>query len=242
MTSILDRLAARQSLPSYRPTTTRDLFLLRLAQKLNEPEAAAHYEDLAGEHTDETLLLAYRRTMNRGYSTPEFGRGFHEELKSARQQPDRVQRDRLLSIKVERRSIAISVFVGTKLDFHDVRHLATQPGKAQASAVGFVRWAISTFEIESAALERMTNGNEIRRAMLNQVILTMLRSAATPVWEVHKRELLDAYAHPPLRTRSELRRAAHTILWSMFNTDKPAAHEIDAAALGLYVQTERLFL
>jgi len=32
------------------------------------------------------------------------------------------------------------------------------------------------------------------------------------------------------------------MLWSMFNTEKPNCQEIDAASLGLHVQTERLFL
>jgi hypothetical protein len=53
--------------------------------------------------------------------------------------------------------------------------------------------------------------------------------------------LLEAYEHPPLRSRVELRRAASTILWSMFNTETPNCQELDAAAIGLYIQTERQF-
>jgi len=232
MTSIFDRLAVRRPLAQFRPTTVRELFVLRLAQKLGEPAAAQHYAELARGH----------RTLNHGHSPRDLGRSFHVELASAREQNGHAHTERLLAIKVERRSIAVAVFVGSTLDFHDVRHLSSQPEKAESSAIGFLSWVISSFDIESSALERMTNGNEIRRAVLNHAILTMLRASAIPVWEISKRELLEAYGYPPLRSRVELRQATHTMLWSMFNTEKPNCQEIDAASLGLHVQTERLFL
>lgn len=239
---ILDHMAVKRPQAWFRPSTIRELFVLRLARKLGEPAAAKHYAELAQEHSDETLLLAYRRTLNHGHPPRDLGRSFHVELASAKEQPDHAQTDRLLAIKVERRSIAVAVFIGSKLDFHDVRHLSSQPEKAETSAIGFLNWVISSFEIESAALEQMANGNEIRRAVLNQAILMLLRASAIPIWEVGKRELLEAYGYPPLRTRIELRQAAQTILWSMFNTDKPNCQELDAASLGLHVQTERCFL
>lgn len=240
--NILDQMALKRPQAWFRPATVRELFLLRLSQKLGEPAAADHYAELARGYTDETLLLAYRRTLNHGHSPRDLGRSFHVELASAHEQSDHTQTDRLLAIKVERRSIAVAVFVGSKLDFHDVRNLSSQNEKAEASAIGFLNWIISSFDIESATLERMTNGNEIRRAVLNQAILNMLRASAIPVWEASKRELVEAYAHPPLRSRVELRQAVQTILWSMFNTEKPNCQELDAASLGLHVQTERLFL
>src|SRR5688572_23662379 len=120
--SILDQMAVKRSLAYYRPSTIRELFVLRLAQKLREPSAAEHFAELAREHTDETLLLAYRRTMNHGQPARDLGRSFHVELASANEQNDQGQTDRALAIKVERRSIAIAVFIGCKLDFHDVRN------------------------------------------------------------------------------------------------------------------------
>jgi hypothetical protein len=240
--NILDQMAVKRPLAWYRPTSVRELFLLRLAQKLGEPAAVEHYAELASGHSDETLLLAYRRTLNHGHPPRDLGRSFHVELASAKAQNGHDKPGGLLAIKVERRGIAVAVFIGSKLDFHDVRSLSSQAEKAEDSAIGFLRWVISSFEIESATLERMTNGNEIRRAVLNQAILNMLRAGAIPVWEVSKRELLEGYGHPPLHTRVELRQAIQTILWSMFNTDKPNYQELDAAAIGLHVQTERLFL
>lgn len=242
MTNILDRVARERPRVQYRPTTVREVFVLCLARKLGEPAAVEHYLGSAGEHSDETLLLAYRRTFNHSQPPRDVGRRFHAELAAAREQYDHVQAGRLLAIKVERRSIAVAVFIASTLDFHDVRQLSSQADKAEASAIGFLNWVISNFDIQSAALERMTTGSEIRRAGLNRAILDMLRTSAIPVWEVNKRDLLEAYGYPPLRSRVELRQAVRTILWSMFNSDTPNCQEIDAAALGLHVQTERLFL
>src|SRR6266849_5324438 len=100
MMTILDQLAARQPHGWFRPTSARELFLLRLAQKLGEPAAAEHYTVLAAGNSDATLLLAYRRTLNDGHPPRDLGRRFHVELASAKQQEDRAQTDRLLAIKI----------------------------------------------------------------------------------------------------------------------------------------------
>jgi hypothetical protein len=242
MMSILDQVAMKRPLAGFRPTNARELLILRLAQKLGEPAAASHYAQLAAERSIETLLLAYRRAVNHGTPPRDVATRFHVELALAKDQDYRSREERLLAIKVERRSVAIAVFIGGKLDFHDVRNLSSQAEKAVTSALGFLRWVVGNYEIESATMERMTNGNEIRRAVLNQAVLDMLRSSGIPIWEASKRELLEAYSHPPLQSRQELRQAALSILWAMFNTDKPGLQEIDAGALGLHVQTERCFL
>lgn len=242
MTNILDRLARRRPRVQYRPTTVRDLFGLRLAQKLGEPAAAEHYAELADEYSDETLLLAYRKAVDQSPPACDLGRRFHSELASAREPQAPIQTGCLLAIKVERRSIAVAVFVGSTLDFHDMRQLSSEAAKAEATAIGFLNWVISSFDIKTAAVERMTNGSEIRRTVLNRAILDLLRTSAIPIWEVYKRDLLEAYGRPPLRSRVELRQVTKAILWSMFNSDKPNPQELDAAALGLYVQTERLLI
>jgi hypothetical protein len=241
MPRILDQMTVKRPLAWYRPTTARELFVLRLAQKLGEPAAIQHYAELASKYNDETLLLAYRKTLNHGHPPHDLARAFHTELAAARRQDDRSQTGGLMAIKVERRCIAVAVFVGTRLDFHDMRTLGANPDKADSSAIAFLRWVISSFDMESATMERMTNGDEIRRAVLNQVVIDMLRSSGLPIWELSKRDLLEAYGHPPLRNRGELRQAAATILWAMFNTDRPNCQELDAASIGLYVQTERQF-
>jgi hypothetical protein len=242
MMRILDRMTVKRPLTCFRPTTARELLVLRLAQKLGEPAAVKHYAELARQYNDDTLLLAYRKTLNNGHPPHDLARAFHTELAALRRQDDRSHASCVLAIKVERRCIAVAVFIGTRLDFNDMRTLGAHPDKADSSAIGFLRWVIGSFDIESAALERMTNGNEIRRAVLNKTVLNVLRESSLPIWEVSKQDLFDAYGYPQLRSRMELRQAATGILWSMFNTDTPNCQELDAASVGLYVQTERQFL
>lgn len=241
MMSILDQVARRRPQAVHRPATVRELFVLRLAHKLGECQAVTHYAELARDRSDETLLYAFRKAST-GTDPGGVARRFHAELACAGNRSDQSPSGWLLAIKVERRSIAVAVFAGPRLDFHEVRQLSSQPDKATASATGFVNWVLANFEIESAALERLANGKQTRRAQLNRTVLDLLRQCAVPVWEVAKPDLLGAFGHPPLRSRVELRQSARTILWSMFNTDSPDSHELDAAALGLYVQIERLFL
>jgi len=241
MTGILDKLAAQRASVPFAPATIRHLLVLRLARKLGEPSAAEHYAELARIHHDATLLLAYRRTMNHGHPPRDLARRFHEALASANEQMDEDPAGSVLAIKVERRSIAVAVFVGMKLEYHDLRHLSSSPEKADTSAITFLAWVVDTFGIDSAALERMTNGDEIRRAGLNRTVTSLLRERAIPVWDVRKQDLLDAYGHPSLKTRQELRQAAHNLLWPEFNTETPNGQELDAAALGLHIQIERQF-
>src|SRR5262249_41638042 len=189
----------RRTMFGFRPTTQRALFVLRLAQKLGEPAAADHYAELARHHNDETLLLAFNRTMNHGHPPRDLPRRFHEYLTNVREQGQRSQGDdggqnRLVAIKVERRSIAVAVFIGMRLDYHDVRHLRAEPEKADASAISFLNWVLGEFEIGSATMEDL-NGSEIRRAGLNRTSPPALRDLTIPVWQVSKANLLAGYCH-----------------------------------------------
>jgi hypothetical protein len=245
--TILNQLAARRPQTSFRPTSVRALFVLRLARKLGEPAAAAHFADLARKHSDETLLLAYSRILNHGHPPRDLGRAFHDELANTREQDSAASRNgnggptSFVAVRIERRRVAVAVFVGTRLDFHDIRHLRAEPDKANASAISLLTWVVGEFGISSAAVERLDSGDEIRRAGLYRAVLTTLREDLIPVWEISRAELFDGYSYPPLSNRAILREAAHNILWPSFNNPEPSPQEIDAAALGLYVQTERLF-
>ena len=146
----------------------------------------------------------------------------------------------MAAIKVERRSVAVAILTNGNLEYTQVRQLSSAADKADASAVGFINWTVATFGIASAALERIQNGSEIRRAQLTELLLTTFRDAGIPLWEVSKQELFEAYGMPPLRTRKELRRVVVTI-WPILKVQNGDGGILDAVALGLYVQTERLF-
>ena len=64
MPNILDHIAA-QRYTEFRPQTVPEFFALQLARKLGDPAAARHYQQLTAERSEESLLVAYRRTLAR---------------------------------------------------------------------------------------------------------------------------------------------------------------------------------
>lgn len=109
------------------------------------------------------------------------------------------------------------------------------------SAVGFIDWLLARFRVNFATLEEIPHGQEIQRRILHDSICTILRERALSIWEVPRRELLEACGHPPLKSRSQLREVA-TAIWPILAGTHAKLFIQDAAILGLHVQTERLFI
>jgi hypothetical protein len=147
----------------------------------------------------------------------------------------------LVALRVERRSVAAAIFRGHRLEYTQIRQLSSAKDRAFVSAVGFINWIADSFELDSAALESVEVGDASHRCALHNVIERTLRDQVLPIWMVSKQELLAAYGHPPLKRRKELR-AVTTGVWPVLAGTNGKSFIQDAAALGLYVQTERLFL
>jgi hypothetical protein len=234
---ILDHVA--RAYGSFRPQSVDDFFALTLAKKLGDAAAAQHYALLASEYSQDSLVAAYHRAAGQKSERPLAVR-FHEALKKV----GRNGQDRgcnLLAIKVERRSIAAAVFLNDRLDYTLVRELSSAGERAQASAAGFINWLLANYPVETATLEYLSPQSKIRRAALARTVKEAVAEAALPVWEVEKAQLLQSYGHPPLRSRRQLRETVLSI-WPVLKVGSGKDQVLDAAALGLYVQTERLFL
>lgn len=240
MTGILDRFAKPQT--TFRPATMDELFALVLAYRLEEQAAAGHYAALVCERSPEELACAYSRALKAGDQDGSLARQFHTELRNGRMGRASGRPVPLLAIKVERRSVAAALFIGRHLEDAHVRHLSSVASRAQSSAVGFINWMMSNFEIESAAMESMSNGKELRRTVLaNTIRESCIAPLPISVWEFPKQKLFQAFGYPALRSRKELRAVVLSI-WPVLG-DKTAADQLlDAVALGALVQTERLFL
>jgi hypothetical protein len=146
--------------------------------------------------------------------------------------------NRLLAIKVERRSVAAAVFVDLHLDYTQVRQLSSSRTKAESSALGFVHWLARTFDVTTVAIEAQAQDAVIRRAGLTRTIVESVRSNGMSVWESTKQQLFEAFALPPVKTRKQLREIVSSF-WPILEDDKLAAAVMDAAALGLYAQAQR---
>jgi len=238
MKYLLDQFIPRTT--AFRPSTAREVFALSLAQKLADEKAVQHYLDLTESYSEGQLLCAYRRAV-RSNGHGDLGRSFHAQLAQVNGNGNHDHAAALLSIRIERRTIGITVFHGERLEYVDSRQLSSDNEKAVASAAGFVRWILARFSIESAALEAIVNGHEIQRRALHDAIAAALRERMLPIWEIPRPVLLASFGHPPLRSRLELRGIATTI-WPVLAGTNAKLFIQDAALLGLHVQTERLFI
>jgi len=148
---------------------------------------------------------------------------------------------RLVSLRVERRAVAVAIFHGDHLEYTDVRQLSSSKDKASASALGFVCWILNRFPVDSAAVEIAPDQHEIQRRALHDAFCKALREQMLPIWEVPRSALLSGTGHPPLRSRAELRNIATTI-WPILAGTHGKVFIQEAAILGLHVQIERLFI
>lgn len=239
MKSILDHFLHRQQ--PFRPKSIAEVLALRVSQGIHDEAAAAHYASLVAEHSPERLLGAYRRVL-KGGSSSDLASRFHKELQHETCRVSLHDDVRLIAVKVERRSVAAAVFIGLHLEHTDIRHLSSQPKRAESSAVDFIQRIVSTFHVESAAIESVPTTKKIRRAALSTAIIeSCLLSRELSLWPFLKTQLLRGFGYPALRSRKELREVILS-MWPVLNDTPNLDQALDAVALGALVQVERLFL
>ena len=237
MTQILDRIAqSRRS--TFRPASPDDYFALRLATRLGEPAAAAHYAELISHYPREKLIRAFHEAMDAAASGGNPGHLFHDYL-PRNGGNGHIPHIRLVAVRVERRTIATASFVGTHLDGRRVLHLSSNAVRAEDSTASFIRSVLSEADCSSVGIENAPGKQDSLRFLLHQTIVAQIRATDISLWEISKTTLLEAFGHPPLRTRTELRELMRTIWPPNFKRSEICA--LDAIALGQFIQTERLF-
>jgi hypothetical protein len=145
--------------------------------------------------------------------------------------------DRLIAITVQRRTIAVAVFDGLRLERALPHTLPSSELQAKNSAMLFLRRMLQTFPTNLVAVE-VAPSNGTVRIKIQKHILTQLRSLSLPIQEVTEAEILSAYRVPALTSRMEMRCIASRIL--PVNSEGHLAQEaLDAAIIGLCVQVDR---
>lgn len=236
MTNILNEVA-KSYRSEFRPASPDDYFALRLASALGEPVASSHYAVLASQYSEPVLLCAYRKAVdtNPDHSAPVF----HEILTTSdiRGQRD-LPRSRLMAIRIERRTVAMALFTGTHLEGWRVRQLPSDSKRAEASCVGFVREVLEEHQCDGAALESTTG--DVARTTLHRGVTELCRELGVSVVEISRQTVIESFAYPAPRTREEVREIISEI-WPLPDLKSGRICILDAFALGLYAQTERLF-
>lgn len=238
MTPILDRFMSRPA--AFRPKSVSDLFALQLARRLNDAAGVGDYAQLASQHSRARLLVALRRAIKSG-DRLHLSERFHLQLEKIGTNGFANESADLLAVRVERRSLAAAIYHGEHMEYSQVRQLTSDKDKVVASALRFITWIANQFPLDSAAVETIPNGNQIQRKTLTEAIIRLLRDRLLPIWEIDKKDLFFAFGNPPLVSRKELREVV-TGIWPILAGAKIKTFVQDAAALGLYVQVERLFL
>jgi hypothetical protein len=215
------------------------LFAFRLAQKLDDAAASLHYVALCEQFGEDRMLAAFHRvgTVGRG----ERARRFHAELGALQDWYSAAEaRSRFAAIRVERRAVAVVVMNGLELEYVQVRHLTSTADRALSSALGFVNRILEQFPFESAAVEVVPQSSDVQRARLTAGIVQTLREQSVGLWELTKQDLFACFGFPALHSRTELRDVVSR-MWPYVKAGSDGPYVRDAAALGIYCQTERRF-
>ncbi len=235
MNGILDRVSAQWHSQFY-PQTPADYLALRLAQRLGEPAAAQHYRLLIDQYGPRNALEAYRRTAVQTRDAATRSKHFHTTLKKGVRN-GHVNERVLMAAKVERRSVAVAVFEGVRLDYTQSRQLCSDLEKVEHTVSGFLSLMFRNFKIETAAMEAASGGFGVQRLDVTRMVELAFNGRGIPLARVEKHDLVASFAHPAPRSRTDMRKVVQGI-WPVLNSQGAI---LDAVALGLYIQTERLF-
>jgi len=217
---------------------TDDYLVLRLARGLGEPLAARHFAVLASQYSTANLLCAYSRALAAEPTGQTPSKVFHETLASLPRGGGNGQpRPRLMAVRIERRVIGIAVFAGTHLEGFRVRHLASDKLASESATAAFIRSAFYENDCRTIAIESVAG--EIRRSELHRVVIETCRAAGISIWELSGKLAMDALSHPSPKNRQQVRRQMLN-MWPLPDLKHSEECVLDAFALGLYLQTERL--
>ena len=146
--------------------------------------------------------------------------------------------NRFATFVVGRRTVAAAVFEGLKLSFWQVRSFQAKPDKAVLAVTGFLNYIIERCGIEAAGLEELPTDLKTRMTELTSFMHQLLREYSIPISTASDGVLFAAYSNPPIHSRAVLREVASQIFPQL--RDFSNKELLDAALLGLYLQTERL--
>ncbi len=236
MIGILDNVA-KSHLSEFKPSTADEYFVLQLAKKLGDPAAAPHYVVLASQYSEAALLCAYRKALEINPSRP--AAMFHQILKSFGGHGSRAtSKGRIMAIRIERRAVAMALFAGTQLEGWRVRQLPSDSRQTEDSCIGFVSAVLDEHHCDGVVLEEISG--EAARTKLHTLVTRECADLGISVTEIAKQTVIESFAHPAPAARRDVREIASQV-WLVPSLKGGRDFILDAAALGLYLQTERLF-
>ena len=144
---------------------------------------------------------------------------------------------KLLAVKIRRRHVAVAIFSGRHPQYLDTLQLCNEPETVTDTVARFLAWILENYQPQTAAIGTSQARQGERVKQLNEITEKMFLSEGIPIWKIEDKELLHAYTFPKLKNKKQLRPIVRSF-WPELAEKKLTAYE--AAALGLYVQVERL--
>lgn len=139
------------------------------------------------------------------------------------------------ALRITRTRVGIAVFTNTRLEFARSLNLPCLTVKHAANSLrGLVNWTMEHFKNPTIAVEETRGPGKPLVAELHNLASERGLLAIAVATDA----LLRAYSFPPLTSRTQLRKIASTIWPGLALMNK--GEVLDAAALALHVQTERL--
>jgi hypothetical protein len=146
----------------------------------------------------------------------------------------------LAAFSAERRIAALALFQGTHLEDTKLRHLPLDNNKASGSVRELVTRTLEHYQPDFIAIASPSSKVSNRIRGFCTAVKEIANGLGIPAVEVDDPSLMCAYGSPPLTRKEHIRRAGRAI-WPGLNDAKARRAAVDAATVGLYVQTERLF-
>lgn len=145
---------------------------------------------------------------------------------------------KLLAIKIRRRLVSTAIFAGQRLEHLECLHLCDEPEDVIDSVARFLARTFAKFRPGSAAIGIGPASHGQRVKTLVGLTEQMLRSEIVSIWKIDDKVLLESFALPKLKSKRQLKDIIESF-WPQLEPQQLVAFE--AAALGFYVETERLF-
>jgi hypothetical protein len=144
----------------------------------------------------------------------------------------------VIAIRITRSRIGIAVFSNEKIEFARCLNLPySNFDRAAKSLLAVASRTLDQFKDATLAIEGPEPGTSIDSLIAEVRELATERGVDLLI--IPTKTLLETYSFPPLSSRSQIRKIAAQIWPGLALMNK--AEILDAAALALHIQTERLF-
>lgn len=144
-----------------------------------------------------------------------------------------------ISFKISSAELGFAVFSRQKLMFWEAHHYVCESREVEAKLIAEAVRAVEKFSVAAVVLEPLS-AMEVKAAGFGTTLRTRLRDVnAIPIFEITEQQVFESFAFPAVGSRDELRQILATV-FPQLQSNCLARHCLDAAALGLYFETDRL--